>query len=136
GFVFGLAGGGEVSLSGLGVAGCFFLQALMYIGLAFFFGLLFRRSAFAMGLFCFYAFVLENVLERRLEGLGHAGELLPLAASDHLLVPGAMAAAGDVAGLVAPAGVHWPSWGLAVAAAAWVGLCLAGCFARFGRQDL
>jgi ABC-type transport system involved in multi-copper enzyme maturation permease subunit len=128
-FALGLAGGKPVSFAGFGHVGYFFVQAMMYISLAFLVALVVKKSALAIGLFCFYAFVIENMLEKYLDKVHHAGQLLPLASSDHLLAPGRLMKIADM-------DTAWSTPALLLASAVWIGLCLLACYYKYGKQDL
>ncbi|MDR1272988.1 MAG: ABC transporter permease [Odoribacteraceae bacterium] len=128
-FALGLPGERPVSFAGFEHAGYFFVQATMYISLAFLVALVVKKSALAIGLFCFYAFVIENMLEKYLDKLHHVGQLLPLASSDHLLAPGRLMRIADM-------GTAWSPPALLLASVVWIGACLLACYYKYKKQDL
>ncbi len=86
--VFGIASGGFSSFSFLGSVYVFyfFIQALSYIAVALLFGILFKRSGIAIGVFFLYAVVIENLLAGILNRYaGGIGSFLPLESTDNLI---------------------------------------------------
>ena len=86
-FLFGLSQSGmSISFEKIGYVGYFFIQALSYTSLALLFGLLFKRSGIAIGVFFLYVVVLEHMLTALLDHYaGGVGDYLPLAASGGLI---------------------------------------------------
>ncbi|MDR0386014.1 MAG: ABC transporter permease [Prevotellaceae bacterium] len=88
-FLVGMYGDASVSFKNFKYIYYFFVQALLYIELSFFFALMFKKAALSIGLFLVYSFIIENILERYLNkissGIGNIGYMLPLSSSDHLL---------------------------------------------------
>jgi hypothetical protein len=86
----GISGDAPVSFNNFRYISYFFIQALMYTGLSFFFSLLLKKTALTIGVFFTYSLVLENVLEKYINkiniGVDNIGQLLPLSSSDHLLL--------------------------------------------------
>ena len=66
--------------------GYFFIEALSYSAVALLFGLLFKRSGIAIGVFFLYAVVLENMLAGLLNRyVYNIGRFLPLETTDNLI---------------------------------------------------
>ena len=86
-FAFGLfEGGSDVSFEKIENIGYFFVQALSYSGVALVFGLLFKRSGIAIGVFFLYAVVLENMIAGLLiRYVYNIGRFLPLESTDNLI---------------------------------------------------
>jgi ABC-type transport system involved in multi-copper enzyme maturation permease subunit len=84
---FGLAeGGASFSVEKLQYIGYFFIQALSYSSVALLFGLLFKRSGIAIGIFFLYITVLEGMLAGILNKYaGGIGYFLPLESTDSLI---------------------------------------------------
>lgn len=86
--VFGIAVGGFSSFSFSETVNVFyfFIQSLSYIAVALLFGLLFKRSGIAIGVFFLYAVVIENLLVMILNRYaGGIGAYLPLESTDNLI---------------------------------------------------
>ena len=85
--LFGLyEGGSSFSLENLQYVAYFFVQALSYSAVALLFGLLFKRSGIAIGVFFLYAVVLENMLAGLLNHyVNNIGRFLPLETTDNLI---------------------------------------------------
>ncbi len=84
---FGLfEGNAALSLENVQYLGYFFVQALSYSAAALLFGLLFKRSGIAIGVFFLYALVLENMLAGLLNRyVNNVGRFLPLETTDNLI---------------------------------------------------
>lgn len=94
--IFGFASGSSFDISNVDNVGFFFLKALSFNMLALLFGVLVRKTGFAIGLFFIYLGV-ENILWGILQGLsmkfklengfdiGYMGNYLPLNSSDSLI---------------------------------------------------
>jgi ABC-2 type transport system permease protein len=84
--IFGLTQDADFTTRGLEFIGYFFIQALNYTGIALLFGVLFRRSGIAIGVFFLYVVVLENFLAAIMNRyLDNTGYFLPLESSDNLI---------------------------------------------------
>jgi ABC-type transport system involved in multi-copper enzyme maturation permease subunit len=101
-FCIGVSGETAVSFHNFRYIFYFFVHAVMYLGLAFLFALLLRKTALTIGIFFVYSLMLENILEHYLNklntGITNIGDFLPLASSDHLLVFDKMKAAFSMLG--------------------------------------
>jgi ABC-2 type transport system permease protein len=85
-YLFGLTTGGEVSYSGIKYITYFFVQAISYTVVAMVFGLLFRRSGIAIGIYFLYIVILENMMVGIINKFtNHFGEFLPLQCTDSLI---------------------------------------------------
>lgn len=86
-FLFGLfEGASDVSFEKVQFVGYFFIQALSYSAVALLFGLLFKRSGIAIGVFFLYVFVLENVLAGLMNRyVYNSGRFLPIETTDNLI---------------------------------------------------
>lgn len=86
-FLFGITENASVfSIDKIQYIGYFFIQALSYTAVALLFGLLFKRSGIAIGVFFLYAVVLENMLAGLLNRYaGGVGNFLPLESADNLI---------------------------------------------------
>ncbi|MBS1730072.1 MAG: ABC transporter permease [Bacteroidetes bacterium] len=87
-FGFGISSGGfsSLSFSGSQYVFYFFMQALSYILIALLFGVLFKRSGIALGVFFLYAVVIENMAAGLLNRYaGGIGAYLPLESTDNLI---------------------------------------------------
>jgi ABC-2 type transport system permease protein len=83
---FGLGEKSTFSSTGIEYLLYFFIQALSYTGIALLFGILFRRSGIAIGVFFLYVTVLENFLGAILNKYyDPVGFFLPLESSDNLI---------------------------------------------------
>ncbi|MEO7210101.1 MAG: ABC transporter permease [Chitinophagaceae bacterium] len=86
--VFGISAGGmsTFSFSGSIYIFYFFIQSLSYIAVALLFGILFKRSGIAIGVFFLYAVVIENLVAGILNRYaGGIGAYLPLESTDNLI---------------------------------------------------
>lgn len=95
-FVFGLSSGTNISFEHIDSVAYFFMKALTYNMVALLFGVLVRKTGFAIGLFFVYLWF-ENFVSALLEGLsyylkaesgfdiGNMGDYLPMNAADALL---------------------------------------------------
>jgi ABC-type transport system involved in multi-copper enzyme maturation permease subunit len=118
-----------LTFTGVEHVGYFLVQSMMYVSVAFLFALLFKKSALAIGLFCFYAFIIETILERVLNRIHYIGELLPLASSDHLLAPAGLMRAARME-------AHWSPTVYLISSLVFLSLCFFVCYCRYKRQDL
>lgn len=86
-FLFGLfEGGSDISFEKIEYVAYFFVQALSYSAVALLFGLLFKRSGIAIGVFFLYVTVLENLLAGLLNRyVNNIGRFLPLESTDNLI---------------------------------------------------
>jgi ABC-2 type transport system permease protein len=86
-FLFGLfEGASDVSFEKVQFVGYFFIQSLSYSAVALLFGLLFKRSGIAIGVFFLYVFVLENVIAGLMNRyLNNSGRFLPIETTDNLI---------------------------------------------------
>ncbi len=82
----------EISFEGIQFLLYFFLQALSYTWMAILFGLIFKRSGIAIGIFFLYTLVIENVLALILNRvvptssfINGLGNYLPIESTDQLL---------------------------------------------------
>ena len=132
-FLVGLSSESAISFANFRYVFYFFIQALMYISVAFLCGLLFKRAAMSIGIYFLYAIVLENILEFRLNKFTSSldfglGTYLPLASSDHLIPPPSISA------------FLQPSLGSEISyvllALCYITLCFALCYRRYQKQDL
>ncbi len=85
--LFGLfEGGSAFSFEKLEFVGYFFVQALSYSAVALLFGLLFKRSGIAIGVFFLYVVVLENMIAGLLNRyVNNIGRFLPIESTDNLI---------------------------------------------------
>jgi ABC-type transport system involved in multi-copper enzyme maturation permease subunit len=85
--LFGLfEGGSSFTLEKLEYVAYFFVQALSYSAVALLFGLLFKRSGIAIGVFFLYVVVLENMLAGLLNRyVNNIGRFLPIETTDNLI---------------------------------------------------
>jgi len=131
-FLVGLSSESAISFVNFKYVFYFFIQAMMYISVAFLCGLLFKRTALSIGIYFLYAIVLENVLERRINKLINLdfdlGTYLPLASSDHL-VP-----SPSISTFFSPSLGSEISY--VVVALCYIALCFALCYQRYQKQDL
>ncbi len=86
-FLFGVfEGGSSISFEKVEYIGYFFVQALSYSAVALLFGLLFKRSGIAIGVFFLYAVVIENMIAGLLNRyVYNSGRFLPLESTDNLV---------------------------------------------------
>ncbi|HEX2534414.1 MAG TPA: ABC transporter permease [Chitinophagaceae bacterium] len=85
-YFFGMAEARPFSAEKMEYIGYFFLQAMSYTAVALLFGLLFRRSGIAIGVYFLYVVVLENMIAGLLNRYaGNTGYFLPLESSDSLI---------------------------------------------------
>ncbi len=85
--LFGMAeGSAAISFENIQYIGYFFVQSLSYTSLALLFGLLFKRSGIAIGVFFLYVVVLEHMLAAILNHYtGNVGFYLPLTSGSNLI---------------------------------------------------
>lgn len=84
--IFGLIEGGAIGVEKLQYVAYFFVQSLNYSAIALLFGLLFKRSGIAIGVFFLYVAVIENLLAGLLNRyVYNIGRFLPLEATDNLI---------------------------------------------------
>ncbi|HOZ77730.1 MAG TPA: hypothetical protein PLY34_07025 [Ferruginibacter sp.] len=126
GLVFGFASGTSFSFENIEAVGYFFLKSLTYNMVALLFGVLIRKTGFAIGLYFVYMFF-ENFISALLEGLsfylkvqngfdiGNMGDYLPMNASDALLTfPKNVVTDMAKNSSVAPHTYSWLIFGLAI----------------------
>jgi ABC-type transport system involved in multi-copper enzyme maturation permease subunit len=76
----------EFSTTGMNYVFYFFIQALSYTMVSLLFGLFFRRSGIAIGVYFLYILVLENLIAGLLNKYAnHVGTYLPLETTDGLI---------------------------------------------------
>lgn len=122
---FGFSVGGDFSFSGIENVGYFFLKAVTYNFVAILFGVLIRRTGFAIAAFFIYT-VLENGISLALfvwainikknsgHDLGNMGNYLPMNASDGLLYS-PLSSVSDMASGFLPTDYFWLVFILALA---------------------
>lgn len=85
-FIFGLAGGKDISFEGFYYIWYYWLQALLSLCIALLTGILFKRSGLATVIYLGYVMFLEQVLVIMLKkNVGAIGGLLPLQTGDELV---------------------------------------------------
>jgi ABC-type transport system involved in multi-copper enzyme maturation permease subunit len=105
----------------------FFLQAVMYISLAFLFALLLKKSALTIGIFFLYSMIFENILQFQFFNKLHVGDLLPLASSEQLLIPTSFNVTNTD---IKSEAVY------VIASIIYIALCYVICYYRYEKQDL
>jgi ABC-type transport system involved in multi-copper enzyme maturation permease subunit len=135
-FCIGISGETAVSFHDFRYIYYFFIHAVMYLGLAFLFALLFRKAALTIGIFFVYSLPLENILERYLNklntGIDSIGHFLPLASSDHLLLFDRLKAAMNLMNM----GAARPEYVYLTVSIAYIVLFGFICYYRYNKQDL
>jgi hypothetical protein len=136
-FVIGITSGATVDFTDFRYIYYFFVQALMYGGMALLFALLLKKAALTIGIFFAYSFIIENILERYINkipiGIEKLGQFLPLSSSDQLLFPDGLRDALRMAGL---SEIHRPEYVYLVTSAVYIILCGVACYFRYRKQDL
>ncbi|MDQ6609317.1 MAG: ABC transporter permease [Bacteroidota bacterium] len=86
-FLFGkLSGGTAINFDRISYIGMFFIQTLSYSMLALLFGLLFRRSGIAIGVFFLYMLIIDELIAGVLKRyIGQIGYYMPLESNDVLI---------------------------------------------------
>ena len=85
-YLFGMGGKAAFSSEGIQYVGYFFLQSLSYTAVALLFGLLFRRSGIAIGVYFLYMLVLDELIAALLKRyVGKIGYFMPLESNDVLI---------------------------------------------------
>lgn len=131
-FLFGVfEGNSNISFDKVEFIGYFFVQALSYSAVALLFGLLFKRSGIAIGVFFLYVVVLENVLAGLMNRyLNNSGRFLPIETTDNLIpFPFFKAMVNQFRATTDPVL-------LLVISAAYLGLYFFICLRRFETDDL
>jgi len=78
--------GSNFSIENIEFIGYFFVQAISYTAVGLLFGLLFKRSGIAIGVFFLYVVVLENMLAGLLNKyVYNSGRFLPIETTDNLI---------------------------------------------------
>jgi ABC-type transport system involved in multi-copper enzyme maturation permease subunit len=135
-FFIGISGDTPVSFNGFRYIFYFFIQAVMYIGLSFFFSLLFKKTALTIGIFFTYSLIIENVLENYINkiniGTDHIGQFLPLASSDHLLLFDKFNSAMNMANM----GSSKPEYVYMITSIIYIILFGYACYYLYKKQDL
>jgi ABC-type transport system involved in multi-copper enzyme maturation permease subunit len=135
-FMMRLLSNGGISFENFRYIGYFFVQAMAYISFAFLFALLLKRTGLAIGLFFVYSLIVENILERNVNkisaGVTKIGEFLPLASSEHLLMPRDMQ---EVLNMAKMGNAH-SEYAYLVASIIYIVLLFVACYYRYEKQDL
>ncbi len=81
-----MSGGAPLNFDKINYLGYFFIETLSYTAVALLFGLLFRRSGIAIGVFFLYMLILEEMVAGLLKRyVGQIGYFLPLESNDTLI---------------------------------------------------
>jgi ABC-type transport system involved in multi-copper enzyme maturation permease subunit len=135
-FVAGISLGADISFDSFRYIYYFFIQATAYISLAFLFALLFKKTGLTTGLFFVYSLIIENILERYINkiniGTDKIGEFLPLASSEHLLMPESVQTVLSFAKM----GNAHSEYAYLIASIVYIILCYLACYYRYEKQDL
>ncbi len=87
--LFGIAGGGSVTLNGIEAIGYFFICSWVYILLAMLLAFLFRKAVLAIGVYFIFGMILDNLLSLFLRwlfnGKPYGNYMVPLDVADSLL---------------------------------------------------
>jgi ABC-type transport system involved in multi-copper enzyme maturation permease subunit len=108
----------------------------MYLSFAFLFALLLKKSVLTAGIFLIYTLIIENVLEKYINkiniGIEKIGGFLPIASSEHLLLP------DDVKSVMKMVNMGDPhsEYVYLIASVVYIVLCYLACYYRYEKQDL
>jgi ABC-type transport system involved in multi-copper enzyme maturation permease subunit len=135
-FVTGISLGIDISFEGFRYIYYFFIQTTAYISLAFLFALLLKKTGLTTGLFFIYSLIIENVLEIYINkiniGIDKIGQFLPLSSSEHLLMPGSVKTALNIADM----GNAHSEYVYFIVSIIYIILCYLACYYRYRKQDL
>jgi hypothetical protein len=126
-FIIGLSSDSAVSFTNFRYIYYFFVQALMYISLAFLFALLLKKSALSIGIFLIYSLIFENILQYKFFNKLNVGDLLPLSSSKQLLAPSVLNMVTDN---IKPEIVY------VLVSITYIAICYAICYYKYEKQDL
>ncbi|MDR2424355.1 MAG: ABC transporter permease [Prevotellaceae bacterium] len=131
-FLIGTFDNSPFSLAAMKYMVFYFVQAVMYLSLAFLFALIIKRSILSLSVFVVYSLIFENILEYKLGKKFDASaisDMLPLASCDHLIT----APDRQIFSFIAD---PKPETVYLAATLIYIAACCALCFYRYGKQDL
>jgi hypothetical protein len=135
-FITGISSESGISFEGFRYIYYFFIQAVAYFGVAFLLALLLKKTALTIGLFFVYSLIIENILESYINkidtGIEKIGGFLPIASSEHLLIPEELKAMLNMVNMGDP---H-SEYAYIVASIVYLVLCGWACYYRYEKQDL
>jgi hypothetical protein len=135
-FITGISADAPISFEGFRFISYFFIQTVTYISFAFLFALLFKKSVLATGVFLIYSLIIENILEKYINKINicieRLGGFLPIASSEHLLVPDKVKNVMKMVNITDP---H-PEYAYLTASVVYIILCYIACYYRYRKQDL
>lgn len=110
----------------------YFIQATMYLSLAFLLALLLKRAILSLGIFLTYVLIFENILEYKLAkkfDVAIISDLLPLSSTDHLIP-------APFKDMLMTGFTPKPEIVYIIASFVYIAACAAICFYRYEKQDL
>jgi ABC-type transport system involved in multi-copper enzyme maturation permease subunit len=136
-FVIGITSDVTVDFTDFRYIYYFFVQAVLYGGMALLFALLLKKAALTIGIFFTYSFIIEKILVRYINkipiGIDKIGQFLPLSSSNNLLFPDGLRKALNMAGF---SEIHRPEYVYLVTSVVYIILCGVACYYRYKKQDL
>ncbi len=130
--LFGAAGDAAFSAAEIEYIGYFFVQSLVYMGVAMLLAVFVKRAGIGIGLYFIYTFIVENILSLVLNRQIYAGSgcFLPLGSADELIpIP------TTIGKMLRPDEMPGEAW-LLLTAVAWTALLFWLCKRRFEKADL
>jgi ABC-type transport system involved in multi-copper enzyme maturation permease subunit len=136
-FVIGISSDSAISFKNFRHIYYFFVQAMAYLSFAFLFALLLKKSAFTIGLFFVYLFIIENLVENYVNkintGIDKIGGFLPIASSDHLLLPNEVKI---MLKMIVNIEEPHPEYVYLIVSIVYIILCYLACYYKYKKQDL
>jgi ABC-type transport system involved in multi-copper enzyme maturation permease subunit len=135
-FVTGISSGAAISFEDFRFIPYFLIQTIAYLSVAFLFALLLKKSVLTAGIFFIYTLIIENVLEKYINkintGVDKIGGFLPVASSEHLLLPDGVKMLMNML----RTGDPHSEYAYLVASIVYIVLCYFACYYIYKKQDL
>jgi hypothetical protein len=136
-FITGIMSDSDISFRNFKYIYYFFVQAVVYFGVAFLLALLLKKTALTIGLFFVYSLIIENVLERYINkiniGIEKIGGFLPVSSSEHLLIPKELK---ELLYTTVNIGDTHSEYAYLIASIVYIVLCGWACYCIYKKQDL